>query len=120
MGASVLVVEGNSDIRSMMVLLIELYGYETIEARDGAEAIRKADEFCPDLILIDLALPDMAGFDATKAIKKLIHCSTTPVIAVSIFPGMRQQAIDAGCVEVLLKPLDFKQLRSALATHLVQ
>ena len=79
MTKKILVVEDMTDIRKMMKIMVELYGYEVIEARDGAEAIEQAREHRPSLVLMDLAMPLMNGAEAARAIKGTAATSSLPM-----------------------------------------
>ena len=118
MAKNVLVVEDYEDIRTMMKIMVQMYGYDVIEARDGVEAIEKVKEHCPDLILMDLAMPLMDGLSAARVIKTFEHCSKVPVIAVTAYRDMKEEALEAGCVEVIEKPVEFPHLKQVLAAHL--
>ncbi len=119
MAKKILVVEDLADIRKMMKIMVELYGYEVIEARDGAEAVEQAREHHPSLVLMDLAMPLMNGAEAARAIKETKECSDIPIIAVTAYQNMDQEALDAGCERVIHKPVDFLKLKTLLAEHAV-
>jgi len=119
MTKKILVVEDLADIRKMMKIMVELYGYEVIEARDGAEAVEQAREHRPSLVLMDLAMPLMNGAEAAKAIKSIEDCAHVPIIAVTAYQNMDQEALDAGCEKVIHKPVDFLKLKTLLAEHAV-
>ena len=117
MTKKILVVEDLADIRKMMKIMVELYGYEVIEARDGAEAIEQARTHRPSLVLMDLAMPLMNGADAARAIKGSECCEGIPIIAVTAYQNMDQEALDAGCSRVIHNPDDFLKLKNLLADH---
>lgn len=118
MSKKVLIVEDVDDIRSMMKILLEEYGYETITALDGYEAIEKAHEHHPDLILMDLMMPFMSGIEAVKIIRQ-IEGDEIPILAVTASDeSIYDQAVLAGCNGVLLKPLDFNNLQPFLQRYL--
>ena len=119
MTKKILVVEDLTDIRKMMKIMVELYGYEVIEARDGAEAIEQAREHRPSLVLMDLAMPLMNGADAARAIKSTESCEDIPIIAVTAYQNMDDEALEAGCSSVIHKPVDFLKLKTLLAEHTV-
>ena len=119
MTKKILVVEDLSDIRKMMKIMVELYGYEVIEARDGTEAIEQAREHRPSLVLMDLAMPLMNGAEAARAIKDIDACEHIPIIAVTAYQNMDQEALDAGCKQVIHKPVDFLKLKTLLAEYAV-
>jgi Response regulator containing CheY-like receiver, AAA-type ATPase, and DNA-binding domains len=119
MNKTVLVAEDHEDIRKMMKILLELYGYDVLEAQDGSEAVENAKEFHPDLILMDLAMPIMDGIAATKAIRKVRGFAHVPILAVTGYgKDYAQKALDSGCDEVLQKPINFSRLRPLLSQYL--
>jgi CheY-like chemotaxis protein len=117
MSKKILVVEDLADIRKMMKIMVELYGYEVIEARDGTEAVEQAREHQPALVLMDLAMPLMNGADAARAIKRSSSGASIPIIAVTAYQNMDEEAIKAGCARVIHKPVDFLKLKTLLAEH---
>jgi CheY-like chemotaxis protein len=118
MAKNVLVVEDYEDVRTMMKIMVQMYGYNVVEARDGIEAVEKVKEHCPDLILMDIAMPLMDGLSAARIIHTFEHCKKIPVIAVTAYRNMRDEAFDAGCVDVIEKPVEFPVLKEVLAAHL--
>ena len=117
MSKKILVVEDLADIRKMMKIMVELYGYEVIEARDGTEAVEQAREHQPALVLMDLAMPLMNGADAAREIKRTSNGASIPIIAVTAYQNMDEEAIEAGCARVIHKPVDFLKLKTLLAEH---
>ena len=107
MAKSVLIVEDNEHLRQILASILRFSGYEILEAQTGTEAIEKALSAKPDLILLDLDLPDMTGIDAAKAIKKNSTTARIPIIACSAWSGrdLREEALDAGMVDYLQKPI---------------
>ena len=80
----ILVVEDRDDLLTILVAILKRFcGYETIEAANGAEAIEKAEFEKPDLILMDLDLPDISGIDAAKAVKENPNTAHIPIVAQS-------------------------------------
>ena len=114
----VLLVEDNDDTRRMMRLIIELNGYEVVEATDGIEAIDVAESQHPDLIFMDVGLPRLDGVTAIRTIKSLNACCRTPVYVLTAFNDIDQAAIDAGCQEVINKPVNFDVVERVLSQHL--
>ena len=113
----ILIVDDNDNVRSFLVLLLEQSGgYETIEAASGEEAVEKAISGKPDLILMDIRLPDISGVDATKAIRNNPSTAQIPIIAFSaLLPiGWKEQALKAGMVAYLQKPIDFELLMETI------
>src|SRR5215211_7506062 len=118
---TVLLVEDTEDNRFMMRRLLEMAGYEVIEAMNGEEAVRLADVKCPKLILMDLSLPVIDGLAATRLIRKLPHCQSTPIIAVSAHDtsDFQSEAINAGCNSYVTKPIDFNELEELIGQLLL-
>ena len=111
-----LVVEDFEDSRFMMRRLLEMAGYQVVEATDGEEAVRLTSEKNPALILMDLSLPKLDGLSATKIIRSRKRFAKLPIVAVSAHdsPESRQEALAAGCNEYIAKPIDFDQLNLLL------
>jgi two-component system cell cycle response regulator DivK len=109
---TVLLVEDFSDSRFMMRQLLEMNGYKVVEAKDGREAVEFARRECPDLILMDLSLPEMDGLTATKLIRQLEGLCDTPIIALTAHDAeqFHDIAMAAGCDEYVTKPVDFDLL----------
>lgn len=108
----VLLVEDFADARYMMRQLLEMSGYTVIEARDGREAVEFAEKECPDLILMDLSLPEVDGISATRTIRNLDKLSDVPIIALTAHDteDFYDAARAAGCNEYVTKPVDFDKL----------
>jgi CheY-like chemotaxis protein len=119
MPKTVLLVEDFADARSYMKLLLEHSGYVVFEAEDGYEAIELAEQNNPDIILMDLSLPNMDGLMATEIIRKFDGFSRTPIIAVTAHgDSYFNKAINAGCNDLLSKPLDINQMEIMLKHYL--
>lgn len=114
----VLVVEDVEDARVMMRLMIEKQGLSVIEAAGAYEAIEKAEEYHPDLILMDIGLPLLDGLSTATLIKRLKALDKTPIIAVTAYRDILDQAKKAGCSDVLYKPIDPPALADMLSRHL--
>jgi CheY-like chemotaxis protein len=112
----VLLVEDTEDNRFMMKRLLEMTGYEVVEARNGQEAVQLARDEHPDLILMDLSLPIIDGLAATRQIRKIPELKTVPVIAVSAHDtaDFHAEALSAGCNSYITKPIDFGELEQLL------
>ena len=113
---TVLVVEDFEDNRFMMRRLLELDGYHVIEAINGQEAVLIAAQERPNLILMDLSLPQIDGLAATRSIRQLDGMRDVPIIAISAHDtsDFRTEALAAGCNEYLTKPVDFDRLEELL------
>ncbi len=116
----ILIVEDYADARSFMKFVVEMYGYEVIEAANGQEAVETVKHELPDLILMDLAMPVMDGFTATRIIRESNGKDQMPIIAVTAFgSSCYKQAIEAGCNDLVDKPVDFEKLKPVLTRYLV-
>lgn len=116
----ILIVEDNPDNRTLITDILTALEYEVIEAIDGEQGIQKAEEEHPDLILMDLSLPQMDGWTATARIKAQKSLKDTPIIALTAHAmiGDRERAIEAGCDDYISKPIDLKELNEKLARYL--
>ncbi len=108
----ILVVEDNPDNRTLIMDILLSMDFEVIEAVDGEEGIRKAEDEQPDLILMDLSLPHLDGWTATRQIKANPALESIPIIALTAHAmvGDREKALAAGCDDYLSKPIDLREL----------
>ncbi|HXM33993.1 MAG TPA: response regulator [Pyrinomonadaceae bacterium] len=118
----VLLVEDYEDNRLMMKHLLEMSGYRVLEATNGEQAIKLAKLEIPDLILMDLSLPQVDGLSATRQIRTYPHLRDVPIVAVSAHDtaDFHAEALASGCNEYVTKPIDFGQLETlihSLMTH---
>ena len=116
--ATVLVVEDSDDTRTIIRLELERWGYRVIEAANGREALEIVEELCPDLILMDLNMPEVDGLTATQTIRHYDEkCAGVPIIAVTAFDtfGIEEAAREAGCDAYIRKPLDMPQLEKTVS-----
>ena len=115
-GKTILVVEDDAEIRLVLRRYLELFGYSVAEATDGREAVDATRQDCPDLILMDLGLPVMDGFAATRAIREFEKLRKVPIVAVTAYHalGVEEAAREAGCNEYLTKPIDFDELEKVV------
>ena len=116
----ILVIEDYSDSRTLLSSLLRAKGYEVVEARDGKEGLRQASRITPDLILMDLAMPEMDGVEATRQLRQRHILSGTPIFAISAYAtaDVKHDAIAAGCAEVFPKPLDIESLLGRIKARL--
>jgi two-component system cell cycle response regulator DivK len=120
--ATILYIEDNEDNLYMLSRRLRKRGYEVVTAMDGEAGIAKAQETAPDLILMDLVLPVVDGWEATRRLKSIPATSAIPVIAVSshAMSGDREQALAAGCDDYHTKPIDFERLLAAIDAFIAQ
>jgi CheY-like chemotaxis protein len=114
---TVLLVEDFADSRFILRRLLEMDGYRVVEATNGREAVEFAGRECPDLILMDLSLPELDGLSATKLIRKLEDLCDVPIIALTAHDPeqFHSAALEAGCDEFMTKPVDFDRLEGVMA-----
>jgi two-component system cell cycle response regulator DivK len=112
MQKTILLVEDNEDSRKIFRLILEHHGYSVLEARDGADGIRLAQQKGPDLILMDLSIPVIDGLEATRRIRQDPSTCSIPIVALTAHARAedRNQAHRAGCDGYLAKPVDPKQV----------
>jgi len=112
MGKRILLVEDNEMNRDMLMRRLERHGYDVSYAVDGLEGVEKAQNLKPDLILMDMSLPKIDGWEATKRIRQDQNTATIPVIALTAHAMQedRQKALDAGCDEYDTKPIELPRL----------
>jgi two-component system, cell cycle response regulator DivK len=118
----ILYVEDNEDNLYMMSNRLTRRGYEVISARDGAEGIAMAGSQAPALILMDLSLPVIDGWEATRRLKAEALTRNIPVIALSAhaMAGDREKAIEAGCDDYDTKPVELPRLLEKIAALLAR
>jgi two-component system, cell cycle response regulator DivK len=118
----ILYVEDNEDNLYMMSNRLTRRGYEVILARDGAEGIAMAGSEAPELILMDLSLPVIDGWEATRRLKAEALTRHIPVIALSAhaMAGDREKAIAAGCDDYDTKPVELPRLLEKIAALLAR
>ncbi|MGI8564909.1 MAG: response regulator [Pyrinomonadaceae bacterium] len=113
---TVLLVEDFEDNRFMMRRLLEMSGYQVVEAVNGQEAVDISERTLPDLILMDLSLPLLDGLTATRRIRTRPEMEKVPIVAVSAHDtaDFHAEALAAGCNEYVTKPIDFDELEELL------
>ena len=113
----VLVVEDNLDSVHSMAMLIKTMGHEVRFAINGFAALEVAREFRPDVILLDIGLPDLKGYEIARQLKWEPGMEKTRMIAITgqSEEGQRSRAIEAGCEDLLVKPLSADALEELLA-----
>jgi two-component system, cell cycle response regulator DivK len=119
-GNLVLVVEDNAQNMMMMRDLLEVQGYEVLQALDGKQGWELAREHLPDLILMDIQLPDVSGLEVTKWLKSDDTLKTIPVVAVTAFAmkGDAEMMLEVGCDGYISKPISVAGLLQAIESFL--
>ncbi len=120
MAGKILLVEDNEMNRDMLSRRLRRRGYNVVLALDGKEGIEKAEEERPDLILMDLSLPVIDGWEATRRLKAADETKSIPIIALSshAMTGDRKKALDAGCNDYDTKPVDLERLLEKMEAYL--
>ena len=113
----ILIVEDNEMNRDMLSRRLERRGFTIVMAVDGGQGVAMARSEMPDLVLMDMSLPVMNGWEATLAIRADIACAHLPVIALTAhsMPGDREKAMEAGCNDYDTKPVDLPRLLAKMA-----
>ena len=117
---TVLVVDDSGDIRDLMRMMLQMRNCLVIEAVNGQEAVELAPQVRPNLILMDLSMPVLDGYEATRQIKAQRKTQDSPNVAVSAFCDVenRHKAVAAGCVECVSKPIDFAVIGDVVKRYL--
>jgi CheY-like chemotaxis protein len=110
--AKILLVEDNEMNRDMLSRRLERRGFEVVMAVDGGQAVTMADGERPDLILMDMSLPVMDGWEATRRVKAAEATGHIPIIALTAhaMAGDREKALGAGCDDYDTKPIEMPRL----------
>lgn len=113
----ILVVDDSEDMRDLLQRLLERAGYHVVVAADGQASLTQAKLHHPDLILMDLSLPDINGWEAVGHLRKMPEFRTTPIIAVTahVSPQEAERARAAGCTAHLGKPFETRVLLQEVA-----
>jgi two-component system, cell cycle response regulator DivK len=120
MSKRILVVEDQDDNRRILRDLLTASGYELIEAVDGEQGLTAAEQERPDLILMDIQLPGIDGYEVTRRIKANEALRSIPIIAVTSYAlsGDDQKAFEAGCDAYVTKPFSPRQLLAKIKEYL--
>jgi two-component system, cell cycle response regulator DivK len=107
LGRTVLIVEDNELARKLFRDLLEARGYKVVQARDGIEALKQTRQLKPDLIVMDIQLPEVSGLEITKWIKEDEDLKAIPIIAVTAFAmkGDEERIRASGCEAYIAKPM---------------
>ena len=118
--AKILYVEDNEDNVYMLTRRLRRNGHEVIVAADGEQCLAMARAEAPALILMDVSLPGMDGWEATRRLKATPETRDIPIIALSahVMTGDKEKALAAGCDDYETKPVDFKRLLAKMAALL--
>ena len=105
---TILVVDDFDDTRLLLRTWLERRGFRVVEAENGIQAINQAETESPDLIIMDMQMPQLDGLSATRRIRKLESMNSVPIVAVSAYGAdqFREQALAAGCNEYVSTPFE--------------
>ncbi|MGI8556557.1 MAG: response regulator [Pyrinomonadaceae bacterium] len=120
--AVILIIEDDEDSRLMLKLLLEMWKYQVVEATDGWEAVRLAETLRFDLILTDVKLPQLDGFETTRRLRESENTNRVPIIILSgcAEDNYRRTARAVGADDYLVKPINFELLENTLKKYLVR
>jgi len=120
MSKSILIVEDNELNMKLFNDLLQAHGYDTIQTTDGREAIGLAREHRPDLILMDIQLPEISGLEITKMLKADDELMGIPVVAVTAFAmkGDEEKILEGGCEGYIAKPISVPKFLETISTFL--
>ena len=120
--SKILYVEDNEDNIYMLSRRLKRKGFDLVIARDGEEGVEVAEKEVPDLILMDLSLPKLDGWGATKALKNNEKTQHIPIIALSAHAMQehKESALEAGCNDYDTKPVEFARLLSKIEEQLAK
>jgi CheY-like chemotaxis protein len=112
----ILIIEDHADIRRVLTLTLRHFGYATVEATDGRSGIELTLRERPDLVLLDLSLPDVSGFEMAKTLKKNPRTAEIPLVGLSAYAEQDTalRALAAGMAEYLVKPADSQKLAAVI------
>lgn len=116
----ILVIEDNIDNLDLIRFLLEQEGYEILTAMDGKNGLKICEEQKPDMVLLDLTLPEIDGWHLASRLKKSPETSSIRVIAITahVLPGDRERAFEAGCDGYITKPLDINNFPATIKEYL--
>ena len=118
----ILVVDDNQDSRELVIKILKNKGYKLCEASDGEEALDKVALELPDLILMDISLPKMDGYEVTRRLKDSDKFKSIPIIALTAhaMKGDREKSLAKGCDGYIPKPIDVRELPRIIAGFLAR
>jgi two-component system cell cycle response regulator DivK len=116
----ILVVDDNRDNRELVVKVLKNRGYDMVEAVDGEDALRKAQDERPGLILMDISLPKMDGYEVIRRLKSQEEYRDIPIVALTahVMKGDKERAMNAGCIGFIPKPIDIRELPEQIGYYL--
>ena len=122
MGQTILYIEDNPNNMQLVGKIVRSRGYELIEAVNGESGLETAENQRPNLILLDINLPDVDGYEVARRLRETEFGASVPIIAVTAnaLVGDNEKALAAGCDDYLAKPINIRQLLGCIGHHLAQ
>jgi len=117
---TILYIEDNPENRLLVRRVLEVEGYRVIEADSGKTGLQKAKTIAPDLVLMDINLPEIDGYELTHRLKQMPDLAGVPIVAMTanVMKGDREKTLAAGCDGYIQKPIDVDQLPLQIARFL--
>lgn len=117
---TILYIEDNPENRMLVRRVLEAEGYRVIEAKDGIQGLGCLQSETPDLVLMDINLPEMDGYEVTTRLKQMPLMANVPVVAITanVMKGDREKTFAAGCDGYISKPIDIDSLPGQVAKFL--
>ena len=117
---TILYIEDNPENRLLVRRVLEVEGYRVIEADSGKTGLQQAETMAPDLVLMDINLPEIDGYELTHRLKQMPDLAGVPVVAMTanVMRGDREKTLAAGCDGYIQKPIDVDQLPLQIARFL--
>jgi len=109
----ILIIEDHADMRELLTWQVELMGYAVLAARQGSEGLQKAQSENPDLIILDIMMPGMDGWQAARELKANLATKDIPILAATALfrdPDLKT-CMDSGCNGYIVKPFTFQELQ---------
>jgi two-component system cell cycle response regulator DivK len=116
----ILVVDDNQDSRELVIKILGRKNYSLLEAQDGEDALNKIISEKPDLVLMDISMPKMDGFEVTRIIKAMDDFRNIPIVALTAhaMKGDCEKAIAAGCTGYITKPINIREFNEQIQQFL--
>lgn len=120
MQRKILYIEDNLHNRTLVKRVLEIENYQVLEAENGRQGIAQAEMMQPDLIIVDINLPDINGYEVTRELRKRPLTAQTPILAMTanVMKGDREKTLAAGCDGYIRKPIDIDLLPQQIAEYL--
>jgi two-component system cell cycle response regulator DivK len=116
----ILYIEDNAENRLLVKRVLEVEGFTVVEAESGIAGLKQAETLKPDLILMDINLPGIDGYELTQRLKQMPHLARVPVVAMTanVMKGDREKTLAAGCDGYIQKPIDVDQLPAQISRYI--